>query len=434
MTFSQNEESGCGSSKNGASDLHWNLRLIPLSPFFSDELRKMPQKTWTIIDQRLGIGSAYNNVQTIGKRDLPEMGDASVVINRYQAGLSEGVIGISVRTGKLNFTVLPTRGMGIWKAKLVGDEEVSSIGWESPVRGPVHPKFVNVYEPSGLGWLDGFDELFVRCGLQSNGAPEFDKETGRLTYPLHGLIGNRPAHEVTLTVDSDAKTIKLVGVVEETRFHFIKLRMTSTITAKFDGTSIHVQDEITNFSTKPAEIQMLYHINFGAPLLDAGSSCVAPVKKLVPRNAHAATGIENWNSYGPPQEGFEEQVYFFEMLSDENKQTRTLLKNAHGRRGVSIKYSPDQLPCFSLWKNTAPLSDGYVTGLEPGTNFPNPRSFEGEHGRVVKLAGGESHTLAVEMEIHGSAEEVAAAEAAIAAIQGSHKPEVFDAPQPDWCA
>lgn len=394
----------------------------------------MAQKTWKLIDQRLGIGSAYNDVLTIGKRDLEELGDASVVVSQYQAGLSEGVTAVRVKTGKMEFVILPTRGMSIWKANLLGDEEVSSIGWQSPVRGPVHPKFVNVYEPSGLGWLDGFDELFVRCGLQSNGAPEFDEETGRLKYPLHGLVGNRPAHEVTLKVDTEAKTIQVIGVVEETRFHFIKLRMVSTITATIGGTSIHMEDEVTNFSTNPAEVQMLYHINFGAPLLDAGSQCVAPVKKLVPRNAHAATGVAQWNSYQPPTEGFEEQVYFFEMVGDANNQTQTLLKNAHGRRGVSLKYSTEQLPCFSLWKNTAPLSDGYVTGLEPGTNFPNPRSFEGKKGRVVKLAGGAKTTFAVEMEIHGSTEEVAAAEAAIAKLQAGHKPEVFDAPQPDWCA
>ena len=46
-------------------------------------------------------------------------------------------------------------------------------------------------EPSGLGWLDGFDELLVRCGLESNGAPEFNPN-GSLRYPLHGKIANMP--------------------------------------------------------------------------------------------------------------------------------------------------------------------------------------------------------------------------------------------------
>ena len=237
------------------------------------------------------------------------------------AGLSEGVQTIVVDTGKISFTILPTRGMGIWQAKINGDEKVSTIGWKSPVRGPVHPKFVNVGEPSGLGWLDGFDELLVRCGLQSNGAPEFDPKTGKLLWPVHGLIANRPAHEVSLTINRETQEISVTGVVEETRFHFVKLRMTSTITAKLRESTIHVQDEIENFSGSPAEIQMLYHVNFGVPLLDAGSQLVAPVQTLVPRNAHAATGIGQWNSYAAPQPGTEEQVYFFELFAAANGQT-----------------------------------------------------------------------------------------------------------------
>ena len=63
------------------------------------------------------------------------------------------------------------------------------------MRGPVHPKFVPLAEPSGVGWLDGFDELLCRCGLVSNGAPEFD-ERGQLRYGLHGRIANLPARKV----------------------------------------------------------------------------------------------------------------------------------------------------------------------------------------------------------------------------------------------
>ena len=75
--------------------------------------------------------------------------------------------------------VLPTRGMGIWRVTAAGRSGTADVGWKSPVRGPVHPAFVDLGEPSGLGWLDGFDEFFVRCGLESNGAPDFDAKTGR---------------------------------------------------------------------------------------------------------------------------------------------------------------------------------------------------------------------------------------------------------------
>ena len=78
-------------------------------------------------------------------------------------------------------------------------------------------------------------------------------------------------------------------------------------------------------------------------------------------------------------------------------------------------------------------ADGYVTGLEPGTNYPNPRSFEGQQKRFVKLTPGESVSFEVDLDILPDAAAVIAAEKAIAALQGDAKPQVFTAPQPGWC-
>ena len=386
----------------------------------------MPAKTWKLFENNDGLIVD----KLITSKDLGGEGKWSVEKVTLQDGLSEGVQKVGIQNGKMLLEVLPTRGMGIWKAHAAGE----TIGWQSPVRGPVHPKFVDLGEPSGLGWLDGFDELLCRCGLVSNGAPEFDKETGRLKYPVHGRIANRPAHAVELTVDSDKQEIALKGIVEETRFHFTKLRMTSTITTKFNSTSFTVHDEIENFSASPQEIQMLYHINFGLPLLDAGSRVVVPAKTVVPRNARAASGIKTWDSYAAPEPAWEEMVYFLELNADAAGQTRTLLKNAHGTRGVSLVFNKQQLPWFSLWKNTTAEADGYVTGLEPGTNFPNPRSYEGEQGRVVKLAPGGKQVFDITLEIHTTAAEVKAAETAVAKIQAGKEPKIFTEPQPGWCA
>jgi hypothetical protein len=110
------------------------------------------------------------------------------------------------------------------------------------------------------------------------------------------------------------------------------------------------------------------------------------------------------------------------------------LIGAGGQRGASLHFNTRQLPCFTLWKNTPPVEDGYVTGLEPGTNFPNPRSFEGERGRVVKLAAGESARFDLVMNYLSDATSVAAEEAAIAALQGSQEPVVHADPIAEWCA
>lgn len=392
----------------------------------------MPAKTWKLIDHSAGI-PVEPHIE-IRQRDLAGLGKAGVIKRTYHGGLAEGVVAVELNNGKLQIDVLPTRGMGLWRVIPLDDRELPSLGWRSPVRGPVHPAFVNLAEPSGLGWLDGFDELLARCGLESNGAPDFDEETKQLKYPLHGRIANRPAHEVTLTIDTDKQEMTLVGVVEETRFHFTKLRLTSTLTTKFGASSFTIRDEVQNFSDVPATMQLLYHVNFGLPILDGGSLVVVPAKQVAPRNDHAAAGIKNWDSYPAPEPGFAEMVYFLDLNSAGDGQTRALLKNAHSTRGVSLLWNKLQLPHFTIWKDTAGESDGYVTGLEPGTNFPNPRSFEATKNRVVRVPPGETKTFDLELQIHGSPDEVTAAESAVTEIQAGRAPKVFETPQTAWSA
>ena len=115
----------------------------------------MAAKSWTLFNQTTN--------EHLGYQKICEHAEFSV----HKSGLSAGVEMVTINNGAMQIHVLPTRGMSIWRASC--GEEI--IQWQSPIRGPVHPSFVPVSEPSGIGWLDGFDELLVRCGLESNGAP-----------------------------------------------------------------------------------------------------------------------------------------------------------------------------------------------------------------------------------------------------------------------
>ncbi len=389
----------------------------------------MPQQNFQLIG-----GDAAVVQLSLDSRTL-QLPNCTIEFRTLQTGLSAGVQTLTLDNGCCTVTVLPTRGMGLLRAHCGGD-----FGWRSPVRGPVHPQFVPLAEPSGLGWLDGFNELFCRCGLVSNGAPQFD-ERGILQHGLHGRIANLPAHSLVVTADSEAGELRVTGVVEETRFLCHSLRLTSTLVLHAGEPGFRIIDEVTNFSTRPGEMELLYHINFGpgasdssgVPLLEAGAKLVAPVKTLVPRNARAAEGVQNWDTYGPPEAGFAEQVYFLELAADDNGNTQTLLRNAAGSRGVSLRFNTREQPCFTLWKNTGSLDDGYVTGLEPGLNFPNVRSFEKTQGRVKQLASGETVHCELAFDFHRDAAEVARAERAIAQLQSGIKPTFFEQPQPGWC-
>jgi hypothetical protein len=126
-----------------------------------------------------------------------------------------------------------------------------------------------------------FDELLVRCGLESNGAPEFD-DNGLLRYPLHGKIANRPACRVEVYVDNETGEIGIHGEVYETRLFFTKLKLTTQIQTTVGSPSLSITDTVTNLAAVPGEMELLYHINFGPPILQPGSKVALPIKRLAP--------------------------------------------------------------------------------------------------------------------------------------------------------
>lgn len=357
--------------------------------------------------------------------------DWSISKRTLRGGRSDGVDVVEVNNGVLSVEVLPTRGMGIWRANCEGVR----VGWDSPVGDPVHPAFVNLVERDGLGWLSGFNELLCRCGLASNGPPgteEITQEDGSVSrsfLTLHGKIANLPAHHVELKVSAAGEgRLSLTGLVDECSLFGPCLRLASTLETAAGTKAFRVIDEVTNRSGRPAELSLLYHTNVGPPLLEAGSRFVAPVRELAPRDSAAAAGIEHWAVYGAPLAEYAEQCYFADTLGGKDDQTLVLLTNTTGDRGFSIRYSRRQLPCFTLWKNTQSEADGYVSGLEPGINYPNFRSFERQQGRLVSLLPGESYRVELELSVQTAAEEVSAVLDEIDALQSAAAPQVHAQP------
>lgn len=349
----------------------------------------------------------------------------SVKTRTLRGGTQEGVDLVEINNGKLSFAVIPTRGMGIWK----GQHGSTRLGWDSPVKNPVNPAFVQSLENGGLGWLRGFNEWIVRCGLSSMGAPGTDTlldnngNSMEAFLPLHGNVANIPAHTVSFEITESE--IILRGEVDETMMFGPALRLQTEIRTAFGSGSLKIVDSVTNLGDNPTEHELLYHVNYGAPLLEKGAQFKAPFKHLAPRDPRAAEGIEEYNQFDGPLPGFVEQAYFFELAAKRgSSETLALLSNAAGDQASLLRFSLKDFPCFTLWKNTAGQKDGYVTGLEPATSYPNTRRFEREKGRVLTLAGGESRTTTLVVENLDTKKAVKAAEAEIKALQKTAKATV----------
>jgi len=117
-----------------------------------------------------------------------------------------------------------------------------------------------------------------------------------------------------------------------------------------------------------------------------------------------------------------------------SRETLNLLRNAAGDRASLLRYSLKDFSCFTLWKNTSGQADGYVTGLEPATSYPNPRRFERENGRVITLSAGESRTTTLRIESLDTKKSIREAEAEIRKLQKSAKGTIHQEPIPKLSA
>ncbi len=355
----------------------------------------------------------------------------SILKRTLRGGVSDGVDVVELNNGRLSVSILPTRGMGLWR----GRYENLEIGWNSPVKRPVNPAFVDLSDRNGLGWLAGFNELLCRCGLSSNGPPGVDAivdATGQRSetpLTLHGKIANLPAHRVEVRADSAGNGLLVVrGEVDESSMFGPSLRLSTSYETVPGSNRLTIRDEVRNLSARPLEVQLLYHTNVGRPFLDAGAKLVLPVRQAAPRDPRAAEDVSTWQTYRGPTSGYTEQCYYAELIGDDREQTTVLLRNAAGDRGISLEYGIRALPCFTVWKCTQPEADGYVTGLEPATNFPNFKTFERRHGRVVTLAPQQSSTTQLALIVHASSAEVAAVEKRISELQNRAHPIVHERP------
>jgi hypothetical protein len=306
-----------------------------------------------------------------------------------------------------------------------------TLGWNSPVKEVVHPQFINLQSRGGLGWLEGFNEWMVRCGLEWTGHPgrdEFINNTGdkaEMELTLHGKVGNIPASEVEVVIDRQPPhRIRIRGRVDERMFYGPKLELWTEISTEPGSHSFRIEDRLTNHSADDQEFQIIYHANYGPPLLEKGARFVAAVKELRPFNAHAAKGLNTFSEYVAPTKGFIEQVYGIIPFADEQQRTTVMLHNAGADRAVTMTWDVAQLPYFTLWKNTAAIEEGYVTGLEPGTSFPAHRSIERKAGRVPKLRPKESRSFALEIAIHADKESLGRAAAAISKLRAGRQTQI----------
>jgi len=344
-------------------------------------------RSWTREELSRYIGSQLQ----LGGVRLAELDD----------GRARGVRIAEFETGTgFSFTVLLDRGMDIGPAKFRG----ASLVWESST-GPVHPAY---FEHQGFGWLRTFHGgLMAGCGMTTAGAPSVDEgeELG-----LHGRLSHLAASNVWAdgAWQGDEYEMWVQGHMRETVVFGENLLLTRRIWARLGESRLFIHDTVVNEGFQTTPHMMLYHCNFGFPLLAEGTELIAPSKQVTPRDEIAAPGLEAHARYEAPIDGYKEQCFYHEMLPGEDGFVTVILANRSFNNGQGlgayIRYRQAELPRFTQWKMVC--TGTYVTGLEPANCWVEGRDKDRERGILQFLEPGEKREYLLEIGVLASNEEI----------------------------
>lgn len=361
---------------------------------------------WALTHHDLGIKNSAFKIQN----------------NVLKGGKQDGSQVITISSGNFTIKVSPTRGMGILSVEGDGVR----MGWDSPVDEVVNPSNITLESRGGLGWLDGFNEMMVRCGFEWTGHPV---TADGMIYTLHGRAGNTPVSKLVIDVEDKAPyTITVKGLIKENTFKKSHLETWATLSYIPGQKSFTVHDIVTNKGDYVRDYQIIYHSNYGTPILEEGAQFIAPVKEISPFNDYAVEGLQDWQTYLGPTKDFDEMVFNVYPYADEQGMTKVMLANKTGDMGAGIEFNINQLPVLSLWKNTDTLKQGYVTGLEPGTSFAYPVTIEREQKRVRQLEPGQSAEFSLTYYLFTDKKSVDDFSHKIQAIQGDRLTTVIEEP------
>ena len=294
-------------------------------------------------------------------------------------GRAKGTEMIEVRTaGGLELDILPDAGLDIGQCRYKGTNMswMSKNGYDSPAAiSPYETEFVNTF-PGGL---------LYTCGLRSAGPA--NRDNGEW-HPLHGRFHSLSAEQVCAELKDDE--IVISGLIRETALfgHCLEVRRVIHIPAF--GSSVTVQDTVTNLTPRDEEIMQIYHCNFGYPLLSEKAKLVLPEEReTVPRTEFAKTGLGRECEFDKPIDGEEERVFFQKMKNE----YWARLENPALNVNMTISWSGDTLPILSQWRSMA--SGDYVLGLEPTNCYIMGRHEERENGTlpVLKAFGSITNTV-----------------------------------------
>jgi hypothetical protein len=329
-------------------------------------------------------------------------------------GGERGVRALEFRTGSgFAFEVLVDRAFDLGRCELRG----VPLAWASPV-GFAGPWF---YEWEGLGFFRNWGGgLLTTCGIDhtlfmaTDTAAQYHyppKQTE--DFPLHGRVSNRPARLAGYGErwDGDACVLWAEGETLQASVFGEQLLLRRRVEARVGESRLTIRDVVENVGWDRTPHMLLYHVNVGFPVVDAGSELLVPARGVEARGEHP---VEGYRTMTPPSAGWVEQVFEHDLAAGADGRVPVAVVNRELGIGAYEVFDTAQLPHHFVWRM---LGEGtYVVGIEPCTNRTAGRLDARERGELIELDPGETHTYDLELGALDGADAIASFESRVGSI------------------
>ena len=306
---------------------------------------------------------------------------AGVRLERLEEGAHAGMrIARVWNAAGLAFSVTPDRCLDLYDFSYRGVNLAfhSKNGLGASAFLPREGEFFS-YWPGGM---------LATCGLDNVGDAAQSDELNH--FPIHGRIGSRAAEQFGSDAhwEGDDYVLSLSGSMRESRLYGRSLELHRQITTSLHATEVTITDTVTNLTDAPEPVFLLYHFNFGYPLLDEDALFFGPDSET---NDYSKSGDTDHFHMHAPVDGLPQQTFCHAPRA--RGVVTAGLYQPKLRLSAYLRYDTSNLPYLLEWKCLK--SHDYVLAIEPANCPAHDRETDLAQQHAFILGAYESVTYQV---------------------------------------
>lgn len=239
-------------------------------------------------------------------------------------------------------------------------------------------------------WLKSFSGgLLTTCGLTHTGSDERDEPGER---GVHDRVSQLPATIESIIQPDFLKgnmEMSITGRMIQTSLFGPSLELKRTISVELGSSVIKIKDEVTNLGNSDAPHMLLYHMNFGWPLLDNDTEILgngtwkSRGEELDNKIFSSENNYKRCTAPSDEYKGDLSAVAFVDLKADANGICECGLRNSKLGLAVIIKYPKAQLPWMAQVQHFG--KNEYLTAIEPCTAPPIGKTAAKNENLLIQL-------------------------------------------------